>query len=324
MTADTATDTEPRSLPSGSSTACVLDEDTRRYYLEVMGVQCWQSLEPEDVQAEECPAEATPDKALQYNSQPVDSSQAEHAVAEAAVSVSPAPQSPTAGKPVPQSAASDTSVPESLAIDWPSLEQSIQQCDLCQLHGSRKQAIVGRGDPSADLMFVLLAPVKQDDEAGQICSGEADTLLTRMLAAIGIDIQNVYITSLLKCCVPQNHTVSPREISLCNEHLKQQVALVQPKRVIVLGEVAIQCLLQKPQSIDSFRTEINTAKETAADLYSPGQNPHGFNQPSADPAIANPLGTVPLFVTYSPHDLLHNTALKRSAWSDLQQLQKLI
>jgi DNA polymerase len=164
--------------------------------------------------------------------------------------------------------------------------------------------LVGRGNPAAELMFILLAPESVDEEAGLICSGEADALFTKMLAAIDIDINDVYITSLIKCQPPHNHTISPREIMCCSEHLKQQVELVKPARIIVLGETTIQCLLQKPQPIDHVRTDINSA--------------------SADTSSMNPLGSIPLFVSYSPHELLQKAELKRSAWADLQQLQKLI
>ena len=257
---------------SGNTQACTLDESTRLYYLEAMGIQCWQSLQPvQEVQE----------------------------IVEPAVSVET-----EAGISKPQAA--DRSIGHAVAqpLDWPSLETSIQRCEACQLHVTRKQALIGRGNAAAELMFILLAPDSVDEEAGLICSGEADALFSKMLAAIDIDIKHVYITSLIKCRPPQNHTISPREIMCCSEHLKQQIELVKPSIVVVLGETAIQCLLQKPQPIDRLRADINSV--------------------SADTSSMNPLGSMPLFVSHSPHELLQKAELKRNAWSDLQQLQKLI
>jgi len=281
MTESKAADKEAYSKSSastsGSASGCVADEDTRRYYLEAMGIQCWQSLQPVQAVAQEADTDEVPAEIA------IDSG--EHQAPERATEQS---IDHTAGE----------------SSDWPSLVASIQHCSSCQLHATRKQALVGRGKPTAELMFILLAPESVDEEAGLICSGEADTLFTKMLAAIDIDINDVYITSLIKCLPPQNHTISPREIMCCNEHLKQQVDLVKPAHIIVLGEAAIQCLLQKPQPIDRFRTDINSA--------------------SADTSSMNPLGSISLFVSYSPHELLQKAELKRSAWADLQQLQKLI
>ena len=248
-----------------------------------MGIQCWQSLQP----AQEITQDAFTDEV------PVDDGVSVEAAAEVAID--------SGQQRVPEQSIDHTAAQ---SRDWPSLEASIRHCSSCQLHATRKQALVGRGNPSAELMFILLAPESVDEEAGLVCSGEADVLFSKMLAAIDININDVYITSLIKCRPPQNHTISPREIMCCIEHLKQQVDLVKPAHIIVLGETAIQCLLQKPQPIEDIRADLNSA--------------------SADTSSLNPLGSVPLFVSYSPHELLQKAALKRSAWADLQQLQKLI
>ena len=260
MIEDATAESKNAATASANSHGCALDESTRLYYLEAMGIQCWQSL------------------------QPVQETMEHAATAEVSV----------------HDISAET-VTES--TDWASLESSIQKCTACQLHATRKQALLGRGNQAAELMFILLAPDSVDEEVGLICSGEADALFSKMLAAIDIDISDVYITSLIKCRPPQNHTITPREIISCNEHLKQQVELVKPRCIIVLGETAIQCLLQKQQPIARMRTDINS---------------------SADTSLMNPLGSIPLFVSYSPHELLRKAELKRNAWTDLQQLQKLI
>jgi DNA polymerase len=118
-----------------------------------------------------------------------------------------------------------------------------------------------------------------------------------MLAAINVDIDDVYITSLLKCSVPARHTVSAKEVKQCFTHLKQQIQLMQPKLLIVLGETAIRCLLQKNMSLDDFRA-MNTKSPFEID-------------------------SVPVFVSYSPQELLQQPEYKRKAWTDLQQLKKM-
>ena len=235
-----------------------LDENTRRYYLDVMGIQCWELI------GSHIEGDATEDDNL---------------------------------NPVQFQAA---------GAAYQQLEADVQQCTRCQLHTGRKQAITGRGNASAELMFVLLSPDANDDGAGMLCSGEADTLFTKMLAAINIAIDDIYITSLLKCCVPARHTVTTTELHYCAEYLKQQIHLIQPKLLVVTGDTAARCLLQKNTSLDDLRAMVN------AEAYSDTAS-HAYQFESA-----------PLFVSYSPQELLQRPENKRKAWQDLQQLQQIV
>lgn len=233
-----------------------MDENTRRYYLDVMGIQCWESL---DAQQQ---SETDNTGALAGKSDNAESNK------------------------------------EVASHSWQQLEESIQQCTQCGLHETRSKALSGRGSQSAKLMFIMLSPSAGDDENGVVCGGAAGELFTKMLAAIDIDIDEIYITSLLKCAPPANHTVSPKEIHSCNDHLIKQVQLVRPELMVVLGETAVRCMLQKDLSIDDFRA-----------LNNQGQYQ---------------VGSVPLFVSYSPQELLQQAENKRKAWSDLQQLQRML
>ncbi|MBE9564217.1 MAG: uracil-DNA glycosylase [Proteobacteria bacterium] len=245
-----------------------MDESTRRYYLDAMGIQCWQLIEQsiEKVQPE-----------AQHSAQ---------AVAETSVDYS------TGTDAVPTS-----------ETGWSKIDGDINQCASCQLHKSRKQSLTGRGNQSAGIMFVMLSASPDDDETGILCSGESEILFSKMLTAINISLNDVYITSLLKCSVPLNHTVSPKEIQSCNKYLKQQIQLVKPKLLVILGEIAIQCLMQKNLSLDEYRDMYNGVAKNEA---------------------AQQLDSVPLFVSYSPQDLILNPDNKRKAWSDLQRLQELV
>jgi len=133
-----------------------MNENTRRYYLDAMGVQCWQLITP---------AESS--------------------------------QSPN-----------DSEILTHNALD---LEINIQQCQQCERHNTRKQALPGHGNLSAKLMFIVLSAGSDDDSNCTLCSGEAGALFTKMLAAINIDIKDVYLSSLLKCAVAENHTITPQE-----------------------------------------------------------------------------------------------------------------
>jgi len=227
------------------------DENTRRHYLDMMGIQCWESIDSQQESGEQDDV-----LTVEGNNRDV------------------------------------------VAENYLQIEETIQQCTKCQLYKTRKQALAGRGNLSAELMFVVLSPGISDDGSGVICGGEANVLFSKMLSAINIDINDVYLSSLLKCAVPMNHTVSPKEIQSCNNYLKQQIQLIQPKLLIVLGETAVRCLLQKNLSIDDCR--------------------------AMNDDMSHEVESVPLFVSYSPEELLQQPENKRKAWSDLKLLQKII
>jgi DNA polymerase len=256
-----------------------LDETTRRYYLDAMGIQCWQLLDQKIEQPPILQVESLPDN--QPDDYTDDRRQPE---------VSP-PEKPEGEKPA-------DIVNNSVAKPATVIQADIEQCEMCMLHKNRKQPITGRGNQAADLMFILLSPGAADDLSGTICSGEENELLTKMLAAINVSIDDVYITSLLKCCIPANHTISPAEILSCHRFLTQQIQTIKPKLLVILGETAIRCLLQKNLSLDNYR-----------DMNNRGD----FKFES-----------MPLFVTYSPEELLQHPENKRKAWIDLQQLKSII
>ena len=228
----------------------MMDENTRRYYLDAMGIQCWESLDAR------------------------------------------LPDENQGGSLAPETGNRD------VAASYADIENTIQTCTKCVLQQTRKQAMPGRGNRSATLMFVLLSPSETDENNGLLCSGEAGELFSKMLAAININIDDVYITSLLKCAVPASHPVSAEEIQACNHFLKQQIQFIQPELVVVLGETTARCLLQKELSIDDSRAMNET--------------------------MSQQLDSVPLFFSYSPDELLQQPENKRKAWTDLQQLQKMV
>jgi DNA polymerase len=182
------------------------------------------------------------------------------------------------------------------------LEQAVQQCTACVLHEKSAMALAGRGAADADVLVLLISPSVEDEHAGQLCSGEQGVLLDKMLAAIGLTGDQVYVTSLLKHSVPDQHTITPAEVDACRQFLDQQLASVRPRFILMLGDLVTRCFFQQDNALDAFREDINDNQESALAHYSDAR----------------------LLVSYSPQELLQNPADKRKAWQDLQQLQALI
>jgi len=213
-------------------------ESLRRYYLDVMGIQCWQLRGKAALKDSTCATVIVDNNGNRQQ-----------------------------------------------------LEANAQQGDN-DFRAAGKQTVTGHGNLSAQLMFVL--PASDSDSA----SSETHDLFTKMLTAINVDIDDVYISTLLTCKQPPSHTVLPEENRHCLVQLKQQVQLLQPKHLIVLGETTIQYFLQKDLSIDDLRA-MNAAPQFE-------------------------IASLPVFASYSPQELLQQPAHKRKAWADLQQLQKML
>jgi uracil-DNA glycosylase len=122
-------------------------------------------------------------------------------------------------------------------------------CTSCALADTRTQVVFGVGSPSADLMFVGEAPGFHEDKQGIPFVGAAGKLLTKLLAGIGIERDEVYIANVLKCRPPGNRDPLPDEIEACERHLFKQIELIQPKVVATLGNFATKLLSGKPAGI---------------------------------------------------------------------------
>ncbi len=160
--------------------------------------------------------------------------------------------------------------------------------------------VLSRGNESADMMFVLLSPNANDEISGELCSGEEGVLLTKMLAAIKVSIADVYITSLLKSSSSAGDAITSSEMEQCKAQLKQQIQKVKPKVLIALGEASAQILSKQKMPLDRLREQVNTNGNKSEAHFE----------------------SIPLFVSYSPTELLQKAENKRKAWLDLQQLQK--
>jgi uracil-DNA glycosylase family 4 len=181
-------------------------------------------------------------------------------------------------------------------LDWPGLAQQVANCQLCELHATRKQAVFGVGNQQADWLIIGEAPGAEEDRQGEPFVGRAGQLLNAMLKAIGLKREQVYIANILKCRPPNNRDPRPEEAACCSPYLQRQIELIQPRLILALGRIAAQRLLQTNTSLARLRGKVHTLESTQS----------------------------PVIVTYHPAYLLRSPAEKRKAWQDLQYAQHFV
>ncbi|TXT56623.1 MAG: Type-4 uracil-DNA glycosylase [Candidatus Thorarchaeota archaeon] len=123
------------------------------------------------------------------------------------------------------------------------IHQEIQNCTKCPLHKTRKNAVPGEGPSDADLMFVGEAPGAEEDKTGRPFVGRSGQLLIDLLNGIGLDRDDVFITSILKSRPPNNRTPHKDEVEACISYLERQIAVINPRIIVLLGGVAISNMI---------------------------------------------------------------------------------
>jgi uracil-DNA glycosylase family 4 len=167
----------------------------------------------------------------------------------------PVPPPPPAPPAAPAAAAPE---PQPLPViepraRLPQLGAEVAACRKCGLCSKRKRAAFGRGDVGAQVMFVGEAPGQEDDEQGRPFVGRAGQLLDKMIAAMKLTEAEVYIGNVIKCRPPGNRRPDPPEIAACMPYLHEQIALVRPKILVALGNVAIGAILETEDGVDKLR-----------------------------------------------------------------------
>ena len=175
-----------------------------------------------------------------------------------------------------------------MKTSWQSLYDEISTCEKCELCRRIHHKVPGQGNASADLMFIGEGPGADEDMQGLAFVGAAGQLLTKMIAAMGLTRDEVYICNIVKCRPPQNRTPLPEEAAACLPYLREQVALVRPKVIVLLGATAAKTLL---------RPDFRITRE------------HGRWEERKG---------VWFLPTYHPAALLRDESKKRDAWHDLQ------
>lgn len=136
------------------------------------------------------------------------------------------------------------------------LADEIRVCPLCRLAQTRTHAVPGDGDDKAEIMFVGEGPGQQEDETGHPFVGKSGKLLTTELRKIGITRDQVFITNIVKCRPPGNRNPLADEIAACNDWLSAQIALVEPKFIVVVGGPSLNTLVSKDLRITKARSRV--------------------------------------------------------------------
>jgi DNA polymerase len=207
--------------------------------------------------------------------------------------LSPAPE------PLALPGADATSLVSPAVTDPPSrlsaLRGHLGDCTRCKLHAlGRTQVVFGVGDPLARLMFVGEAPGHDEDVQGEPFVGRAGQLLTRMIEAISLRRDQVYIANVIKCRPPGNRNPEPDEIATCEPFLFEQIATIQPKVIVALGKFAAQTLLRSTAPISKLRGQVFRYRGAL------------------------------LVPTFHPAFLLRSPDYKREAWEDLKKVRALL
>jgi uracil-DNA glycosylase len=214
-----------------------------------------------------------------------------------------APQFPPASPIAPPQALSPQNAPEALLplgrpddplahLSLAELETVAKQCTQCRLHQGRTHVVFGVGNPHAELMFAGEAPGRDEDRQGEPFVGRAGQLLTRIIEAIGLKRQDVYIANVIKCRPPNNRNPEDDEIARCEPFLMRQIELVKPQLIVALGTFAAQTLLKTKLPISQLRGRFHTYQG------------------------------VKLMPTFHPAFLLRNPERKRAVWEDMQAVQR--
>ncbi len=172
------------------------------------------------------------------------------------------------------------------------LEKKYQTCTKCALHSGRNKFCYGNGNPDARLLIIGEGPGADEDRMGEVFVGRSGQLLTKMLSAIKLSRDEVYIANIVKCRPPENRNPLPEEKSACIPYLEEQISIIQPKYILMLGKVAAVTLLEIDQTLTAFRQQI-----------------YNFRG-------------IKTYVSYHPSALLRNPSWKKLAWIDLQKLQR--
>ncbi len=192
------------------------------------------------------------------------------------------------GAPGDSPQAASENAPESLEF----LRENVLKCRECDLSKTRTNVVFGAGSHKAKLMFVGEAPGEEEDKQGLPFVGRAGQLLTKIIEAMGLKREDVYIANILKCRPPNNRAPLPAEISACRDNVKRQVEMIAPRVICTLGKFASQTLLDTQVPISALRGNFREY--------------HGIK----------------VMPTFHPAYLLRNPDDKKLVWGDMKKVIK--
>jgi len=200
---------------------------------------------------------------------------------------------PRASSPPGENSTSRPSLAHSLSpVSLQAVRSELGDCRRCKLHPYRTQIVFGTGNPQAKLVFIGEAPGRDEDLQGEPFVGQAGQLLNKIIQAIQLRREEVYIANIIKCRPPENRNPEPEEIAACEPFLIKQLQVIRPRLICALGAFAAQTLLKTEEKISSLRG-----------------NFHEYQG-------------IPLMPTYHPAYLLRNPGRKRDVWEDMKKIKK--
>jgi uracil-DNA glycosylase family 4 len=176
-------------------------------------------------------------------------------------------------------------------LDWNNLERLCNSCTRCGLSKGRNNVVFGKGSKTARLMFIGEGPGRDEDLLGKPFVGKAGQLLDRILAAAGLDMNDIYIGNVVKCRPPNNRVPNPDEAAACIPYLRNQVYLIKPKIIVCLGATAAKYIID-----DNIRITMDRGKWIERKGYW-------------------------LIATYHPAALLRDETKKRPTWEDFKSIR---
>ncbi len=176
--------------------------------------------------------------------------------------------------------------------DISGLMKELESCTRCKLAEQRTKIVFGEGNLDAKLVFVGEAPGGEEDKTGRPFVGRAGKLLTKIINAMGLEREDVYIMNIVKCRPPENRNPQPDEIKTCEPFMLKQLALINPKIICTLGTFSSQTLLRSSVPISKLRGQF-----------------HDYHN-------------IKLMPTYHPAYLLRSPTKKRDVWEDMQMIMK--
>ena len=179
----------------------------------------------------------------------------------------------------------------------------VKGCTQCGLCKGRTNTVFGEGDPAAGLVFVGEGPGSEEDATGRPFVGRAGELLAKMIVAMGLSREQVFICNMVKCRPPGNRAPAPEEVQACWGYLMRQLQIIGPRVIVTLGNPATQGLLKTRTGITKLRGQFQEL-----------------------PDLAEGLAGIPVMPTFHPAYILrqYTPDNRKKVWSDLQQVMDLL
>jgi DNA polymerase len=197
------------------------------------------------------------------------------------------PVAPTLRQPAATPVASNLA-PEEVRQRLAVLQQRVAACSQCRLHEKRTNSVFARGTMKSGICFVGEGPGADEDLQGFPFVGKAGQLLDRMISAMGLERDDVYVCNIVKCRPPENRKPQPDEMQACRPYLVEQLELLRPEVLVALGATAVEGLLGISEGITRLRGKWK--------LYQ---------------------GELPVMPTFHPAYLLRNPTAKHAVWDDM-------